>query len=498
MEDSLNKRYIIKLSSSIISGGVNAGILALVPNSLGPVLFGNYTYLVQVFTQLIAFLDAGTSTALFTKLSAEGDKNKLLLFYLLIIALVLFSVNIIVAFIGFFKLGPYFSNEASIHEIYFGALLCFFTWLSQVTIKISDSYALTSSVEIVKILYRILSLLMLYLLIKFSYLDVYVFYIFNIVSVVIFIFGVCVVLYRGGVFSLDIFKENINIKDNSVSFAKFCVPLLQFNVAGIVIGIFDIWLLQYTSGASETGFYGLSYSIAALSIIFTSSMTPVISREFAKSYGNGDLVKLGNLFNAYTPVLYLIAIFVGVYLSFSSDFVISVFSDERYLDAKWSLLILALYPAHQTYGQLSSSVMFAMEETNLYKNIGLFFSFIGMLFSVVFIYIMDLGALGLAMKMVLVQLVSVNVQLWYTARFLNLDFKKYLVSQVFPIAIFYFVCIATSVVDIENELFNFLISGFLYLIVSLTLVLFFPKLFLIDETPINKIKLLIKLRVLNV
>ena len=71
MEDSLNKRYIVKLVSSAVSGIVNASILALVPSALGPVAFGNFTYLTQFFTKVLAFLDAGTSTALFTRLSAK-------------------------------------------------------------------------------------------------------------------------------------------------------------------------------------------------------------------------------------------------------------------------------------------------------------------------------------------------------------------------------------------------------------------------------------------
>lgn len=101
MEDSLNKRYIVKLASSVVSGIVNASILAMVPTALGPLAFGNFTYLTQFFTQVIAFLDAGTSTALFTRLSAKKNNQQLLVFYS-ILSLVIFSlVNLGVLFVDF-------------------------------------------------------------------------------------------------------------------------------------------------------------------------------------------------------------------------------------------------------------------------------------------------------------------------------------------------------------------------------------------------------------
>ncbi|MDN3684008.1 hypothetical protein QW180_08760 [Vibrio sinaloensis] len=65
---------------------------------------------------------------------------------------------------------------------------------------------------------------------------------------------------------------------------------------------------------------------------------------------------------------------------------------------KYCLMIMALYPMHQTYGQLTSSILFTLEETEAYKNIGMVFSLIGMILSLVFVYTFELGAAGLALK----------------------------------------------------------------------------------------------------
>ena len=80
MEDSLKKRYYIKLIANFIMGVVNIILVAIVPKALGPVAFGQFSYIQQFFAQIIAFLDAGTSTAFFTKLSANHIRKELILF----------------------------------------------------------------------------------------------------------------------------------------------------------------------------------------------------------------------------------------------------------------------------------------------------------------------------------------------------------------------------------------------------------------------------------
>lgn len=81
MEDSLKKRYSIKLFANIVSGLISVILVAIVPKALGPLAYGHFSYLQQFFTQLIAFLDAGSSTAFFTKLSAKRERKELISFY---------------------------------------------------------------------------------------------------------------------------------------------------------------------------------------------------------------------------------------------------------------------------------------------------------------------------------------------------------------------------------------------------------------------------------
>ena len=96
-ETSLKKRYSTKLFASIVSGLVNMAILAIVPKAIGPVAYGQFVYLQQFISKIINFLDAGSSIAYFTKLSAKPERIELISFYL-IYSLIVFSVLLFLFF----------------------------------------------------------------------------------------------------------------------------------------------------------------------------------------------------------------------------------------------------------------------------------------------------------------------------------------------------------------------------------------------------------------
>ncbi len=59
MNQSLKSRYLIKLLSTIISGLINAVIIAIVPQALGAVAYGKFVYLQDFFIKAVGFLDMG-------------------------------------------------------------------------------------------------------------------------------------------------------------------------------------------------------------------------------------------------------------------------------------------------------------------------------------------------------------------------------------------------------------------------------------------------------
>jgi len=486
-EDSLQKRYSIKLFANIISGLIGAILIAIVPKALGPVAYGQFVFLQDFFAKTIGFLDMGSSIAFFTKLSANHKRKELIVFYLIYAFAVLLSISV---FIWGITLSGYISfliPDIPNTYIYMGLLYGFLIWLTQIFMKISDAYALTVSVELIKVIHRVLSVLLLLFFVYMTTFDLKQYFYFH--YIVLFSFLLVLVwlfmkkeIFRGLKFSLLDSKVSSLRKE----FIAYCSPLISYSVLGVSVGLFDIWLLQKVGGSAQTGFYGLAYSIAAVCFLFTSAMTPIITREFSKAYGKDDLKKMRQLFFRYIPMLYAIAAYFGIFVSFQSENLLNIFTDEKFKEAYLVLVIMAFYPIHQTYGQLSGSIFYATGQTKRLRNISFISQPIGMALSFGLIYIFDFAAVGLAMKMIIGQWIGTNIQLYYNAKFLNFNMKYFLKHQVYSIIFFSILAyISSHIIYDLSPVLSFLISGMIYTILVIIFTYIFPQVFATNREEIK-------------
>jgi O-antigen/teichoic acid export membrane protein len=476
MTDSLKKRYAIKLIANMIAGLINIVIVAIVPKALGPIVYGQFVYLQQFFTQIIAFLDAGTSTAFFTKLSANQTRKELIVFYFafsLVLLLILLALVYTLELTN--TLGTLLTDIPT-NFVYLGLWFSFLTWFTQVYIKISDAYALTVSVEIVKISHKVIMLLALLYCINYLAFDLHLYFYYHFFSLLIFMSVITLVFFKKRVYSRELISNKVEVKKIGREFLSFSSPLFVFNMIAIGISLFDLWLLQRVSGSTETGFYGLAYSIAAMCFLFTSAMTPLITRELSKAYAENRIDEMRKLFSRYVPMLYAIAAYFSAFIAFSSEGLLAIFTDERFQGAYLTLVIIAFYPIHQTYGQLNAALFFATEKTTLYRNIGIFSSMLGLAFTFIFIYLFEMGSVGFAWKMLISQIIGVNIQLFFNVIWLKLNFKSFVIHQLYTLVFFATIAlISTSVLQYSNNLMmNFVISGVVYTLLVFAGIILIP------------------------
>ena len=483
MIDSLNKRYSVKLLASILSGIINAVIVALVPSAMGPVAYGQFTYLQQFFNQVTAFLDAGTSTAFFTKLSADNSRLSLVVFYLYYSFFVFLALLAFSGAVYYFELVEFFVDGIGYYSFFLGMLLGYVVWLSQIAIKISDAFALTVPVEITKIIHKITVLVLLVFLISFFKLTLNYYLIFTSFASVVLILFLVVYFFKRRVMRGSDLKKRFSIGGMVKEFWIYVLPLFSFNVLSIGIAFLDLWLLQYVSGTDAVGFYGLAYSIAAMCFVFTSAMTPVITREYSKLYADGDFDNIRLLFEKYLPLLYLIAAYFGVFIAIHSEFILHLFADERFDPAIFTLSLMALYPLHQTFGQITSSLFFASGDTVKYRNIGIIASLFGLLLTLFFVVYLEMADQGFAIKMLIVQLFGVNVQLYYNSKMLKFNFVKFLMLQFSSVLVVFVVaCFVVFIMpDFDSSLIEFICSGFVYTFLLLLVFIKFPVLFGVND-----------------
>ena len=480
--DSLKKRYLVKLSANLVGLAVSVVTQAIIPRGLGPKAYGDFHFLSNFFNTVAGFLNIGTSIGFYTKLSQRQRDFGLVSFYLRFAGFLSLFVFVFVG--GAQTTGAYVTlwPDEKLVYIYLAAIWGILTWFVQIVNMMADAYGVTVSTEIARIIQKGLGLALILALFFTGQLNLTHFFFYHYFILIFLILAFIWVIERKGYTLRQSWKLPINkIKAYTKELYSYSHPLFIYALVGLIAGILDRWMLQKFSGSVEQGFYGLSYQIGAVCFLFTSAMTPLITREFAIAFGEKDLWEMARLFRRYIPMLYAIAAFFACFIAVEADKVTFIIGGTKFHQAALAVTIMAFYPIHQTYGQLSGSVFYATGQTALYRNIAVAFMFIGLpvtyfLIAPVNMMGLNAGATGLAIKMVSIQFIAVNVQLYFNARLLRLRFWRYVGHQVISvgcllgIALIAMVCVDRCLALQNKVFYSFFLAGVLYTLVVMTLV----------------------------
>lgn len=488
--DSLKKRYLYKLSTNFISVAIGIVIQAIIPRGLGPKAYGDFNFLTNFFSQFLGFLDTGTSIGFYTKLSQRPKEFGIVAFYsyFTTIAYLVLLMFVLAAYLTSTHKILWPGQEMLI--VYLAAIWGIFAWTLQLLNKMTDAYGLTVPSEVARVIQRFLGLFLIVVLYGLHKLTLVNFFFYNYV-IFIFLGGAFLWIMNGReIFPIkQKWKLSVTqIKNYSKEFYSYSHPLLFFALVGLLVGVFDRWLLQFFSGSIQQGFYGLSYQLSAVCFMFTSAMTPLLMREFSIAYDNKDISRMAVFFRRYIPALYSVAAYFSCFIALQADKVVSIFGGKEYKGAIIAVTIMAFYPIHQTYGQLSGSIFYATGQTRLYRNIGIILMLAGIPVTYFLIAPTDKlgvnsGANGLAVKMVLMQFIGVNAQLFFNARFLKLSFRKYFAHQILSVGCFLLIAaVATYGVDLalrlqKNIVINLCLSGIIYTLTVMMTAYYIPALF---------------------
>jgi len=487
--DSLRKRYFYKLAGNLAKLGLNVSIYLLVPRALGPKSYGDFSFLSNFFQQVVAFLDLGTSTAFFTKLSQRPNEFSLVTFYLRFTASA-FLLTLGLCFMAQITgASPAIWPEQGMLYVYLAAIWGFLTWMDLVLTKMADAYGLTVSGERARIVQVIFGLVVIVALFFLKIINLATFFLYH--------FAILVLL---AVLFIHILEKNgrpfrglprlpwAQVRSHLSEFYHYCHPLFSYALVGLVVGILDRYLLQLFGGSIQQGFFGLSFQIGLVCFMFTSAMTPLFTREQAIHHGQGDLAAMARIFRRYIPLLYMVSAYFGSFILIQAPKVTWLFGGEAFQGAAVPMSIMAIYPVHQTYGQLSGAVFLATGRTDLYRNIGIVTALLGLPMTYFLLapqqhFGMGAGAVGLAVKMILLQFIAVNVQLFFNCRFLKLSFWYFLGHQVLGLGILIALAWAARAgVEVipffrERILADFFLSGVIYSLLALALFFIRPELF---------------------
>ncbi|MDQ7780944.1 MAG: lipopolysaccharide biosynthesis protein, partial [Planctomycetota bacterium] len=459
--------------------------------------YGDFNFLSNFFAQVMSFLDMGTSTCFYTRLSQRQKEPGLVSFYFRFSAAV--AVLMLVAVFAMHISGLFVHVwPAQVPMfIYFAAIWAFLSWFMQILNQMTDAYGLTVPAEVARLMQRILGagvIVGLYLACSLR-LTTYFFYYF--VMLLALVAVLLRILRPRMPSSSDEWKlSGDKARGYMKEFYAYTQPLFVYSAVSLVVNLLDRWLLQFYGGSVQQGFFGLSFQIATVCLLFTTAMTPLLMREFSIAAGNADVDRMRRLFRRWVPLFFSLAAFFACFVAVQPGNVVHLLGGRGYTEAVTAVSVMAFYPVYQTYGQLSASVFLAAGRTRLYRNIGIPTLLLGLPVTYLLIaprtaFGLDAGALGLAIKTVGIAFLSVNVMLFFVARVLGLNFWKFVAQQMAALgtlsALAGIVTIGAAHVPWLNGrlVTTFVVSGIVYSLVAICVGLVLPRVFGLNREDIK-------------
>lgn len=435
-EDSLKKRYLYKISSNIIGIPISFLMMLIIPRGLGAERYGDFNFLTNFFTQLSNFFNFNTSLGFYTKISKTPKNNSLISFYLSFFAFTTFLMLLFILTVIFINGYQTIWHNQNVQFIWMGFFWGILYQLNQIINNILDAHGLTVKSEKAIIKQKIIGLGTLGFLFFLGKINLHTFFIYHFFMFFIIYFLWWKVLKQNNIklFSSKSLSKK-KIKRYILEFYEYSHPLFIYSCFALVAGIGDRWFLQSFSGSIEQGYYSFALKFSAVIFLLSKSMTPLFMREFTIALDKKDNPKIRNLFHKLLPQFYFIAAFISIYFYTNSEIFSLLVAGKEFQEASSSVAIMAFYPIHQALGQLSGSIYYASGRTKIYSQIGILGMITGLIFSFIFMGpkkfgVLDLAAIGLALKMVINQVFTVNLHLWYNCKFLKVSFLQFLSYQV--------------------------------------------------------------------
>lgn len=484
---SLARRYMGKLAANIATVPMYLIMEAVLPRALGPQAYGNFNFATSVFTQFTGFLDMGTSTCFYNALSRRQQEFRLVAFYGRICCLVLLitlcgGCLLLVPQAGDLLLPGVPAWYAPLAAVY-GFLL----WGTRVVRSMNDALGLTVPGELLRSAVNLLGAALLLALFALDRLNPGTLF-----GLQYFIMGGsiagCLAIMRRSWPHPDFALNRAQRRAYTREFTDYSAPLFVQALLSALALCAERWMLQWFDGSVQQGYFALSQRVSMACFMFVSAMTPLVMRELAIAWGQGDRLLMGRLLTRFAPPLFGIAAWFSCFTLVEARTLVGLFGGSEFAAALVPVQIMALYPAHQAYGQLASSVFHATGKTKILRNLAFVEHLCGLGLAWLFMaparhFGLGLGATGLALKTVITQALMVNLLLYLASRMIPLRFFTNVLLQALILGAFLALAQTSSL--LASWLCNgsgegvgrFLTSGACYSALSIGLILICPALF---------------------
>ena len=505
-EDSLKKRYFSRLSSRVIQFLIGFITIGIVPRSLGDEMYGNLGFLTSSFRNLFKFLRLGIPGTYYVKISNRPQEKSIISFYFSYVFFVITILFIFLTFLIIFDKEYIFFPGQKNSFILLAGILAALNFFNDSIRLTTDAYALTHSFELILMFKVIMVAVVILTSSYYDLLNLENYFIINTFFLSLLIMGGAFIIFKNKVI---IIKKIFITKDQFLTycreFYKFASPLVIVSILVMPVLMLDRWLLQSFYGSIEQSYYTLALAISGVVYILPSASSELILREMSAVSKKNNNEKLERLFKKYFPPFFLVSVYFGVFISNNAESIILIFLGEEFRKSHFVISFLVLGTSFQALSSFTSNIIMAKEKTSLLRNIGIFTTFTALFSSFILIFPikyggLNLGAIGLSIKMLIHQFLIANIYLYYCSKILNFKFYVYLFCQFIIFIIFGTISFCSKIFTshfIENMFFNFILDGLLYSTVVIVLVISFPRFFMLKQKDINNFIIFFKEKVKN-
>ncbi len=432
--ESVSSRYTVTLAAQVFRLLVSLVTAAIVPRTLGPAIYGNYTFLLSTSAAMRGLLDNGAQQAFFTFSSQEHTSGPLTKLYALVLSGQFAIVLALIAVAALTHRIDWLWQGQRLDQIALVTVLDWTLFLALSLQQLGDTKALTAFPQLTGAAVSLVTLVGL-LVLRFSgTLDFYTFVWLNLAGALL----MCsTLIYRFLVRSRAQFWVGVVEPGRYAQrWWGFARPLILPQYYLPLVAYLGLYFIQNWYGSAEQGYYALALQWSAFAMVFTTSGVSIFWREVAH-HAAQDMRHTARVYERFNTLFFFLALVLSCGLSVGSGLVVQVVAGERFRSAGVVLAIMAFYPISQTINQLTAASMKATERTASYARWSVLLSIPDLLLTYLLLAPttapvpgLHLGAIGMAIRTAFYGLVTAEIYDWLNCRFFKIGYVKVLIRKL--------------------------------------------------------------------
>jgi O-antigen/teichoic acid export membrane protein len=490
---NVKSRFVSKIANNVIALVSNMIIGFVLPRSLGPSMYGNYTLAYDMISQTVSFLELRSFTFFYNKLSSNY-KSRYLVSYTLITIGVILLVGLLVGLVYFSGVDNYFLKGVPFSVALIAMAIVFQKWLLDFFSRIYDASGLTLYSEKYKTAFSLAFILLISCFLLVSSFTLAAFLTFNLivfVPLLLLLFLKFQKFERVSLFSL--YSYRFTFGPILKGLRKYCSPFLLFLTLQLIINLVDRNLLQLKRGSHEQGLYGFSISLTNIILILIAAIIPIFQREVAILNYQKDKAGLCAFYDKVVPSLFMLVCYFVAFIAVNSADVITLIGGNKFQGARYLLMWSMVSTLAACYTNFNNCVLYVTGAFGFTSKLLVYIFPVSLLYSGVVLYYFDFGSIGLVIKNVISEVTMLIFVMSYLSRTVGLNIRKHFFFLIYIFILFSLTALFAeylcSVFLPDNVLVRLLFKGGLYTLLIGAAYLFSPAVLMIGKDFGNRINM---------